>query len=52
MIWLAIILAAVVGVATAILKRSLFLGLRTGLVTLLFGIGASLVIVLSGILGG
>ena len=52
MIWFAIILAVFVGGVTGFLKQSLFQGLRAGVVTLLLGIAVSVLVVLSGILGG
>ena len=52
MIWFAIILAVVVGGVTGLFRRSLVQALRAGLVTLLLGIAVSILVVLSGILGG
>ena len=52
MIWFALILAVVVGGVVGLFKRSLAQGLRVGLITLGVGIIVSILILLSGVLGG
>ena len=52
MIWIAIGLAVVVGLGTALITRDAVRGLRAGLYTLVFGVAVSLVLVYGGFMGG
>lgn len=52
MIWFAIIIAIVFGGIVGLFKQSLLQGVRAGLIALVLGIIASILIVYSGVLGG
>ena len=52
MIWYALILALGAGVLVGIFTRNLRKALKVALVTLLVGVLSSLLIILSGVLGG